>query len=337
MKNIFKQLGVSDTNSKPDDFKAAVIRLTAYYSAGVFIILSVFSILVYGLFVQSIDDHLREDKSRIEREESFYSEAKENLFNILLISDVGLLFITILISYSMSKRTLEPLEIAYQKQKKFVADAAHELRTPLAVMKAGGEVMSQKERSVSEYQRFISESGEEVERLIKLTNDLLFLAHNKSTTKNDFASFSFSDISKKQCESIVPYAKLKQIKVSSEIAEGINVNGKKDEVVRLVLNLLKNAIDYNRVGGTVFVKLSKNGNKALLSVQDTGIGIADKDSPSIFDRFYKADLSRTQSSFSGSGLGLAIVKDIVMTHKGVVRVSSKVGQGSTFEVEIPFI
>jgi signal transduction histidine kinase len=337
MKNIFKQSGVSDTNSKPDNFKAAVIRLTAYYSVGVFVILAIFSILVYGLFVESLDTDVREDESGIEIEEAFHSEARENLFNILLISDAVLLFITIFISYFLSKRTLEPLELAYQKQKKFVADAAHELRTPLAVMKAGGEVVSQKERSVAEYQRFILESGEEVERLIKLSNDLLLLASNESTTKDDFKHVIFSLLTKKQCESIVPYANLKQVTVSSEIAEGITINGKEDDIKRLLLNLIKNAVDYNKVKGTIFIRLSKKGTMALLSVKDTGVGIADKDIPFIFDRFYKADSSRTQDASSGGGLGLAIVSDIVAQHGGSINVASVTGNGSVFEIEIPFI
>jgi two-component system, OmpR family, sensor histidine kinase CiaH len=337
MKNIFKQSEVSGTNSKPDNFRAAVIRLTIYYSLGVFIILALFSMLVYGLFVESIDDDIREDESRIEMEEVFHSEAKENLFNILLISDAVLILISILISYLLSKRTLAPLEVAYRKQKRFVADAAHELRTPLAVMKAGSEVISQKERSLLEYQQFVMESKEEIERLIKLSNDLLFLANSEKITKDDFAPLSFSDTCKKQCESILPYAKLKQVEVSSNITEGISIQGHKGDVARLVLNLLKNAVDYNKAGGTVFVTLSKKEDKALLSVKDTGIGISDNNLPFIFDRFYKADTSRMQSASSGSGLGLAIVKDIFTRHNGTIKVASVVDQGSVFEVEIPFI
>lgn len=337
MKNIFKQSGVSDTNSKPNNFRAAVIRLTTYYSLGVFIILALFSMLVYGLFAESIDDDIREDESRIEIEEAFHSEAKENLLNILLISDVVLILISILISYILSKKTLAPLEVAYRKQKRFVADAAHELRTPLAVMKAGSEVISQKERSVPEYRQFVMESKEEIERLIKLSNDLLFLAHSERITKDDFAPLSFSEICKKQCESILPYAKLKQVEVDSDIIGGINIRGNKDDTTRLVLNLLKNAIDYNKAGGTVFVTLAKKEDKVLLSVKDTGIGISNNNLPFIFDRFYKADTSRMQSASSGSGLGLAIVKDIVTRHNGTIKVSSVVNQGSVFEVEIPFI
>lgn len=337
MKNILKQSEVSDINSKPNNFKAAVIRLTVYYSIGVFIILTIFSLLVYGLFVESISEEVHEDEQEIEREEIFHSEAKENLFNILLISDAILIFISIFISYFLSKKTLEPLENAYQKQKRFVADAAHELRTPLAVMKAGGEVVSQKERSLEECQKFVLESTEEVDRLIKLSNDLLFLANNENNTKDVFSNISFSEIINNQCESILPYAKLKNVKFESEISEGINISGKKDDVVRLVLNLLKNAVDYNKVGGSVFVSLYKKGNKAIFSVKDSGIGISGKNLPFIFERFYKADSSRTQNISSGSGLGLAIVNDIVIKHGGSINVSSVVDEGSEFKVEIPFI
>ncbi len=337
MKNTLKQSGVWGTSSKPNNFKAAVIRLTIYYTVGVFIILTLFSGLVYGLFVQSINEDMREDDVRTEKEEVFHSEIKENLFDILLLSDTLLIFIIIFISYFFSKETLEPLEIAYQKQKRFVADAAHELRTPLAVMKAGSEVISQKERTVSEYQGFVSETSEEVERLIKLSNDLLLLARNENDTKVSATSISLSDILKKQCEHIVPYAKIKQVEVHSEITKGIHIHGKEDEVIRLVLNLLKNAVDYNKVGGAINVSLSKRSNSALLSVRDTGVGIAAENIPLIFERFYKADSSRTQPSTSGSGLGLAIVKDIVISHGGTINVSSEVGQGSVFEVEIPLI
>lgn len=173
--------------------------------------------------------------------------------------------------------------------------------------------------------------------LLFLSNDLLFLANNENTMKNNFIQISFSDISKKQCESIVPYSNLKQVTVLSEIAEGITINGKEDDIKRLLLNLLKNAVDYNKIGGTVFVKLSKKGTTAILSVKDTGVGIADKDIPFIFDRFYKADSSRTQNASSGSGLGLAIVRDIVAQHGGSIHVASRMGEGSVFEIEIPFI
>jgi signal transduction histidine kinase len=253
------------------------------------------------------------------------------------VSDALLLFIAVLISYLLSKKTLEPLEVAYQKQKRFVADAAHELRTPLAVMKAGGEVIIQRERSVLEYQHFLAEFSEEVERLIKLSNDLLYLANSEGGIKSALTPISFSDITQKQSESILLYAKLKQVVVHLEIAEGISILGQKDDVTRLVLNLLKNAVDYNKVGGTITVTLAKKGNQALLQVKDTGIGIAAKNIAPIFDRFYKADSSRTQSASVGTGLGLSIVNDIVTRHSGTIRVSSVLGQGSVFQVEIPFI
>ncbi len=335
MKNIFKQSEGSDTSSTPNTFKRAVIRLTVYYSVGVFIILAIFSFLVYGMFSESIDDDIREDESGIEREEEFHEEVKENLFNILLLSDAFLLFIAVFISYFFSRKTLEPLEMAYRKQKQFVADAAHELRTPLAVMKAGGEVLAQKERNLSEYKHFLAESSEEVERLIKLSNDLLFLANAEDTRKDDLEEVSLSDVVKRQCESIVPYANSKKNEVHSQVVEDVRVLGNKDDITRLVLNLLKNAVDYNKAEGIVTVTLSKKGTKALLVVKDTGIGIAHENLPFIFDRFYKADASRTQTVSSGSGLGLAIVRDIVTRHGGTIDVISSAKGGTQFTISLP--
>jgi signal transduction histidine kinase len=333
MKNTSKQSEGSDISSRPNEFKLAVFRLTAYYSAGVFLVLVIFSFLVYGLFAQSINVDLHDDEDRGGQEEVFHIEIKENLSDILITSDLILFFVTVLVSYVLSKKTLAPLELAYQKQKRFVADAAHELRTPLAVMKAGAEVLSRKERTVLEYQKFLAESLEEIERLIKLSNDLLFLARSDKVVIGAHELVSMSDLCHAQIDSIAPYAKLQQVVISKEIGENIAVFGKKSDLSRLILNIIKNAIDYNKPDGLVNVVLIKKNTKAILRVQDTGIGIAAKDLPNVFDRFFKADSSRSVSP--GTGLGLAIARAIAADHQGSIHVQSILGQGSTFELELP--
>ncbi len=336
MKHISKQSEVLGINSNHNEFKKAVLRLTLYYTAGVFIILSLFSFLIYGLFVTRYDRTFHEGVHS-ENAETIGDEIKENLLHILIVSDLTLLVIAVFVSYGLSRKTLSPLEEVYQKQKRFIANAAHELRTPLAVLKAGGQLIAEKERSSDEYKKFVHESLEEVGRLIDLSNDLLFLAQNTSHSIGDVQLFYLSETCLKQCLHIAPYAEMKSNVVESDIAPDISLRGKQSDIERLILNLLKNAIDYNHAQGTVLVTLVKKSGKAVLSVQDSGIGISSKDLPYIFERFYKADTARTYNKNSGTGLGLAIVSDIVREHGATIAVESELGKGSRFEVTFPLV
>lgn len=342
MKNIFKPLEVLATNSKATNFNEAVIRLTAYYTAGVFLILIVFSFLVYGLFSAGVGEQITEDRAELyeageetEDADEFFHEVTENLLNILLLSDAVLLLVTVLVSYILARKTLAPLAIAYQRQQRFVADVAHELRTPLAVMKAGSEVLLQHDRTQEQYKKFTAESQEEVDRLITLSNDLLFLIQNNAVGKESFEKFSLSQVCETQSKNVVPYAELSSITLDSHIEKNVIVRGKKDDIARLLLNILKNAIDYNKPQGKVVVTLVKKQRQAILTVEDTGIGIAPHNLAHIFDRFYKADSSRTQKHTAGSGLGLSIAQEIATRHGGTIDVKSILGEGSTFVLSFP--
>lgn len=341
MKNILKQLGVSATPSNQNNFKKAVILLTTYYTVGVFIVLAIFNIMVYGLFVNSlqIKDSESGEKSLLQNypngsEEGRIKEMQDNLANILLISDAIILILTLIVAYISSKRTLAPLEESYKRQTRFVADAAHELRTPLAVIKAGSEVILRNSRTTDEYEKFIKESLEEVERLTKLSNDLLFLAHNNNKKVNLTSKVSLSLICKKQIETMRVYASTKNITIKDFVEDDLVILGNREDLVRLVINLLKNAIDYNKKEGEVKVTLRKRNDKIALSIEDNGIGIKKEDLAQIFERFYKADNSRTQNS-SSTGLGLSIVKEISDEHKGIIEVYSNIDKGTTFIVIFP--
>ncbi|MFA6392905.1 MAG: HAMP domain-containing sensor histidine kinase [Candidatus Paceibacterota bacterium] len=341
MKNILKQLGVSATPSNQNNFKKAVLLLTTYYTLGVFVVLTIFNIMVYGLFVNSLQIKEHENKEVSlsenylnEEEENRMQEIQDNLFNILLISDAIILLLTLIVAYISSKKTLAPLEESYKRQTRFVADAAHELRTPLAVMKAGAEVILRNNRTIDEYEKFVKECLEEVERLTTLSNDLLFLAHNNNKKINLTSKVSLSLICKKQIETMRIYASIKNITIEDFVDDRLEILGNREDLVRLVINLLKNAIDYNKKGGEVKVTLRKRNNKIALSIEDSGIGIKKEDLAQIFERFYKADNSRTQNS-SSAGLGLSIVKEIADEHKGTIEVYSNVNKGTTFIVIFP--
>lgn len=341
MKNIFKQFVAWATPSFQSEYKRAVLKITLYNFLGVFVVLLIFNLMVYGLFAQSLDllEHENgENKIALFEKEELAEdqviEIENNLVNILLISDLIILIITIFVAYLTSKKTLAPLEESYKKQTRFVADAAHELRTPLSVMKAGFEVTLRKYRTEDNYIKIISDSLDEVKRLTTLSNDLLLLVHDKK--RIILNEINFSDICKNQIEGMTSYAQTKNISINETIDEDLYILGSKDDLIRLVINLLKNAIDYNKNEGMVAISLTQVHHNIILSVKDTGIGIENSDLPHIFERFYKADLSRTENS-SGSGLGLSIVEEIVAEHSGSIKVESKIGVGTTFTVTFPSV
>ena len=343
MKNTSKQFAGWDTPSNQSSFKKAVILLTIYYTTGVFIVLAIFNLMVYGLFTNSIKTGDNERVERIDQQingiqikESSAKEMQDNLLNILLTSDVVILIITLIVAYLSSKRTLKPLEEAYKKQSRFVADAAHELRTPLSVMKAGGEVILRNDRPEDEYKKYIKESLEEVDRLTTLSNDLLFLASNNKKKIKSNLQVNFGELCKKQIEIMRVYADIKNIKIEDIIQDNLILEGEKEDLTRLIINLLKNSVDYNKQGGKIIISLKKKSHKIVLIVEDTGIGIQKEDIDQIFERFYKADNSRTLNS-SSTGLGLSIVKEIVDEHNGQIEVNSQINKGTTFTVTLSSI
>ncbi len=340
MNAIFKQLEASGINSDADHFTRAVVRLTVYYTVGVCLILLVYSVLVYSLFSAQVEDTLNsyeQEESLFEefRDEPFSHEIIENLFDILLITDGIVALLTVVVSYLLARRTLAPLRESYKKQQRFVADVAHELRTPLSVLKAGSELIVRKKRDVDEYVHFIDESREEVDRLIALSNDLLSVMKNGSREPKTFAHFSISDVCRVECTHMGPYAEDHGVSLTMDIEEGVMMQGHRGDFSRAILNLLKNAVDYTAPKGTVVLRLTKDQNHVHIDITDTGIGISTEDQAHIFERFYKVDVSRTQKPTSGSGLGLSIVQEIITAHGGTVTVQSQLGKGSTFRLDLP--
>ncbi len=332
------------TPSKQSEFRRATLVLTSYYTAGVLVILLIFNIIVYGLFVTNIHTIQEKEFEQYEIYEDEQFEAgelrmltlKDDLIFILLISDAIILLITLLLAYFLAKLTLAPVELAYQKHERFVSDAAHELRTPLAVIQAGSQVILRKKRSVDEYINYIQESLDEVKRLTILSNDLLFLARSNQKQIKHQSLVSFSEICTKQIKAMLPYAQTKKIELKNKISENVVIRGNESDLIRLVVNLLKNAIDNNKVNGSVTIALEQRVASIVFTVKDTGIGISKKDLSLIFERFYKADNARTRNS-TGTGLGLAIVKEIVDEHFGSISAKSTLNKNTIFRVVFPTV
>ncbi|MBN2705111.1 MAG: HAMP domain-containing protein [Deltaproteobacteria bacterium] len=230
---------------------------------------------------------------------------------------------------------LDRLSLSFQKITQFTTDASHELRTPLTIMRGELEIALRGERSSEEYQETLGSSLEEVERMSKIVNDLLFLS--KSDMGQEELHSDPVDL-RALLLNLLPYFKLlaeeHQLELESSLAEVNSIYGDQLKLRQMVINLLSNAIRYTPAGGHVNLGLKNLDDGVEIMVADTGIGIPEEAVPRIFDRFYRADKARSRQ-FGGSGLGLSIVKWIVDAHHGVIKVDSVVGEGSVFRVFLP--
>jgi len=230
---------------------------------------------------------------------------------------------------------LERLQSVLEAQRRFMADAAHELKTPLTVIKGNVEVTLVKERSTEEYREVLIGNLAQVERLIALIRPLLTLARFAGEHPPiHLQPFALEPLLKELTSELGVLAEDRKITLTLDAHPVPPVMGDEGWLRQLLLNLLDNALRYTPSGGTVTVLLGHGGEQVVITVKDTGQGIAPEHVPHLFERFYRAEQARDRDS-GGSGLGLAIVKEIVAAHGGTVRVESNVGKGSVFTVALP--
>ncbi|MHB1483001.1 MAG: sensor histidine kinase, partial [Bellilinea sp.] len=228
--------------------------------------------------------------------------------------------------------TLERLENLFNTQRRFTADVSHELRTPLTVIK--GEVgLMRLTQSIDE--ESITNIEREVDRLTRLVGDLLLLSQAESGRL--MLEMTEVELDTILLEVFQQARTLAGDKLTVDLAEidQVQIIGDRDRLKQLLLNLAANAIQYTPTGKTVTLGLRLGEDQVELYVRDTGPGISQVDLPHIFDRFYRAEKSRTRSSSSGYGLGLSIADWIVKKHNGRIEVESKEGEGTVFTVRLP--
>jgi signal transduction histidine kinase len=231
-------------------------------------------------------------------------------------------------------KMLDRLEQSFIYQKSFAANAAHELKTPLATIKAGIQVLKlDNAPTLEDYKENIEVTEQATERLIQVVDGLLSLAYEKTAnfSENIELKSLFQTISKE----LQSLRLEKNIKICLDIFEG-NIRGNQTLIYRVFYNLIENGLKYNKNNGTVNV-IARDQNEFIhISISDTGIGIPKEAIPYIFEPFYRADLSRARK-LGGTGLGLSIVRTIIEKHKGSISVKSIVNVGTTFEVKLPKI
>jgi len=228
---------------------------------------------------------------------------------------------------------LDRLHLAFKREQQFIADVAHELKTPLSTLRSTLEIALNHKRTDDEYRQSLKEAVQETHRVSSTLKNVLDLAWSETPMEQKNAvSFNLSELMDELFELAEKMGLKKNIKVSGSFDENIIITGFKEKLGRTVLNIIDNAIKYVPTSGKIEINLKKEKNHAIITIKDNGVGISADDLPHIFDRFYRGS---TKEKTFGSGLGLAIAKAIVNSHRGEIEVKSEIGKGTIFIITLP--
>lgn len=333
-------------------FQKARIKLTVWYLLIIMLISIVFSLVIYSEINRELGRFERSQALRLRREQELMlpaplprefhdldvqaiATARMRLTLALILINAGIFCIAGFSGYFLAGRTLRPIKEMVDDQNRFITDASHELRTPLTSLKTSIEVsLRNKNITLDEAKKLIESNLEDVEYLRVLSDGLIRLAQYQKPNGNIiFENISVREIVSIALDKMKTIAIAHKIKINSKI-EKIEIEGDKKSLVELLVILLDNAIKYSRKNSQVLIIANKTDGKVTIAVSDEGIGIDDKDLPHIFDRFYRAEKSRSKKDVAGYGLGLSIAKKIVEIHKGLIAVKSEKDKGTTFTITL---
>ena len=333
-------------------FESARIKLTLWYLLIIMSVSLLFSISIYSRinadlsrFEQMQTRYQRDVDQGIIREFPNSNSASPRLnvgeiqeARARLILTLGIINLLILgfagtAGYFLAGRTLRPISEMVEEQNRFISDSSHELRTPLTSLRSEIEVgLRNKTLSLPNARKILASNLEEVVALQVLSDDLLELSQNGNlVNKNFMKKVSISEITKIAVKKVDSLAKNKSIIIENKVKNG-TILGVQDRLTEVIVILLDNAVKYSPRLSMVEISSKISEGKVLVSVIDHGRGIDEKDLPHIFDRFYRADKSRTES---GYGLGLSIARKIVESHGGAIKGTSIPGRETVFTITLP--
>jgi signal transduction histidine kinase len=262
---------------------------------------------------------------------STQKQVLDRLILTFIAVSVGMFILIFFISSFLTERSIKPIKESYYKQKQFISDASHELKTPLAVIHTNVDVLLT--NTDEQNKKWLEYIKSEVERMGHLTNDLLYLTQMDGAEDHQMmkTTFNISERLEHILLGLEVVAFEKNISLIYDIAPDIEMHGNAEQVSQVMMILLDNAIKYTQTGGDISILLSKSTHHINLSVTNSGDGISEEDLPYVFDRFYRADKVRSRESGS-YGLGLSIAKTIVEQHNGKITCESKVGDQTNFTV-----
>jgi two-component system sensor histidine kinase CiaH len=330
---------------------SATTRLTLAYLAIIMAISLFFSITVYRVSMSSLEeglrqqtqyfeDHLRFDSSipsydYEQLQNSQLSDGRHRIIMNLLGTNIFILVLAGAGSYWLAMRTLRPIEQALDAQSRFTADASHELRTPLTAMQTEIEVaLRDKQLKMGEAKELLQSNLEEIAKLRALADGLLSLSRHQSGERVAFSEVSAEQVVGEARDRLALIAQQTKAKIAIS-GDDFTVDGDAESLVSLFVILVENAIKYSKETPSIRVTLEPRTRSGYVRVIDKGIGIKATDLPYIFNRFFRADTSRSKST-EGYGLGLSIAKQIVDMHSGSIEATSAQGEGTELLVKLPF-
>ena len=325
-------------------FTNARLTLTLWYGLFLFFIVMAFSIVLFatetGNFARVVLQRNFGNRppriltvGEVQELQEQVEELRRSFILDLIIIDGVILFVGGGMGYVLAGKTLEPIHKTFEEQKNFLANASHEFRTPLAAIRTASEVvLRSKTKTKEDYKKVLEQTLQESSRLGIIADELLMLSRiDAGITKLQLSTCNVSEILENVLSEIAPMMAQKKLHLVKKIVPSATFSGDSNRLKQLILILLDNAVKFTKSGGTISVELEKSP-KFTLSIKDTGSGIAEKDLPHIFDRFYQADTARGGNS---AGLGLSIAQWIVSAHAGNITVQSKLHKGTQFTVHFP--
>jgi len=222
---------------------------------------------------------------------------------------------------------LQRLEISFEKINQFSSDASHELKTPLTIIRGEIEIALRKDRNSEEYKKTLLSCLDEVMIIQQTIDDLLFLAKNKDLS-NNLEDVYIDEVTFEAVKELKPFAKIREIEIKSQINDVFQIKGFSKLLKIAVKNILKNAITYSYKNSSVLIKNYMDNENYIISIEDKGIGISQKEQKKIFEKFYRTDKSRNKES-GGTGLGMSIVEKIIKLHNAKIQLISEEKVGTT--------
>lgn len=322
--------------------RSTTARLAASYLAIIMAMSIGFSVVIYHISTHELGRQVPSRVIRLLTEPDYfntylqqrYDESRHALIAELILLNLVMLVAGAFISHVLARRTLRPIEAAMDAQTRFSADASHELRTPLTAIRTSNEVALRKPKlTLAQAKQVIGSNLAEVTRLERLAEGLLKLSRGNSISFK-IEPVWLGEVANDAMNQVLAVAQAKSINIDDTVPK-IQVSADRAAVVQAVTALLDNAIKYSDKGKTVYLSGQQKNGFGFLSIRDQGPGIKASHLPYIFERFYRADHSRSHQVADGYGLGLSIAKKTISQLGGDITAASRLGDGSTFTVKLP--